>query len=394
MFVLVLETDELGIRFFLKSLNSSFEVNGTISDIATESATMRIFEQKEEFILLSEINDIPEAIEWIRDVIISRGYISSVNDIKAIAQYVMHGGDRFKIPTLLTEDTLVELDKWKDYAPVTMEINLSSIIAARKLFPNIPQFGVFDTAFYHTIPEYAKLYALPYDYIRKHKIKRYGFHGILHRYMMNRAYELTGIKKSKSRLITIEIGYGCSVTAIRNGVAVETSMGFSRLEGPFMLERSGSVNFDVLSFLHTRENMSFEEINTMLYRFSGLCGLAGGLHSLEEVLSAIEKGDKVALNAYRAFVHGIRKHIGAKLLILSGVDVIVVSGALAEKSPKLREDLFEDLTFFGIVVDSGINQKIDGSNDAVISAASSSVKVLYVKRNSGKAIFEEVEKFL
>lgn len=395
MAILVLESDERNLRWYLKRRATGQEAYGTVTDIATEASTLRLTDAEgKESILLSEANDIPEAVEWLRDVLLQRGLISAPSDLRAIGQYVAHGGSRFRIPTLITDDLLLELDRCKPYAPTLMEANLSSIAAAKRLFPGVPQVAVFDTAFFQTLPEHAALYPIPYDYIRKHRIRRYGFHGILHAYLARRTVELAGLDPKKHRIITVELGPVVSLAAVRNGAAVETSTGFGTLDGPCGLESSGTVGFDALTFLAARENMGLDGLHTLLHRFSGLVGLSGGLHSMDEILSAVEKGDETATVAYQAFLHSVRRHIGAFLPVLGGLDALTLSGDLAQNHPRLREDLLADLQPFGLVMDTGLNRSCDGSDDQDLSAASSTVRVLYVRRNTGRALFEETEKLL
>ena len=395
MFILVFDSDELGLRFMLKGLRSDIEIYGSVTDIATEAATLRLMPAGgRETVEISEINDIGEAVCWIRDLLIEKELLSKPEDVRIVAQYVLHGGMKFKVPTLITDDVVETIERLRDYAPTALDINLQAINGVRKFFPGIQQIGVFDTAFHHTIPDHAALYAIPLDYIKKYRIRRYGFHGIPHRAMMTRAIEAAGLERNRSRVITVELSFGCSVNACRNGISVDNSMGFSRLEGLSMPERAGTVNFDVLSLLHAKENMSIEEISTMLYRFSGLFGLSGGCHSMEEVLSAVEKGDAIATNAYNNFIYQVRKCIGAYMLVLGGVDAIAVSGLLVQDLPKVRESIFEDLSGFGIILDPAENGRHTGDNEGPISSATSTVPVYYFKRNISRAIFQEVEKLL
>ena len=395
MFILVFDSDELGLRFMLKSLRSDLEITGSVTDIATEAATLRLNPgDGREAVEIAEINDVSEAVCWVRDLLLERSYLPKVEDLRAVAQYVLHGGQKFKVPAVITDDVVEAIERLRDNAPAALDINLQAINAVRKFFPSIRQIAVFDTAFHHTIPDFAALYAIPLDYIKKYNIRRYGFHGIPHRFMMNRVIEAAGLERNRSRVITIELSYGCSANACRNGISVDNSMGFSRLEGLAMPERAGTVNFDVLSFLHSKENMSIEEISTMLNKFSGLYGLSGGLHSMEEILSAVEKGDVIATNAYKNFIYQVRKHIGAYMLLLGGVDAIAISGILVQDLPQVRESIFEDLSNFGMILDTSENARRIGENEGLISAASSAVKIYYFKRNTQRAIFQEVEKLL
>jgi acetate kinase len=393
--ILVFVAEDEGVRFLLKDQDNSLPLFGSVTGIETESAQLRFHKPGEkETILLSEVNDVSEAVLWVRDFLLEKGFVSALAEISLIAQMVAHGGDKYKIPTVIVDEVIADLDKLKDFAPVPLEFNLACIRAVKKHFPGIRQVAVFDTAFHQTIPEYATLYAIPYDYIQKYGIRSYGFHGISHKYMTNLAFQHSGIDKNKSRIITMHLGQSCSITAVKNGVAIDTSMGFSPMEGLVMKYRAGNINFDVLSFLHNKENMSFEELDTMLYKFSGLYGLSGGLNSMEEIISEKERGNKIAENAYQAFVYSIRKYLGAYYLLLGGLDVIVFTGAMVRSFPQVRKSIFEGLNHFGIKVDDDRNERCVDNQDGEISADTSPVKIYYIRQSIRLAIYEEVQKIV
>jgi len=393
--ILVFDAEDYGVRFLLRNTKSSFVLFGSITNIGTEASTLNYHIRGEkQNIELSEVNDVAEAVNWVKDFLIQKKFINDLSDIRIIGQRIVHGGSEFKVPTLITETVVNKLHGLTELAPAHMSFNLQCVSAVKKYFPGIKQVGVFDTAFHSTLPPYAYLYAIPYNYIQKYNIRRYGFHGISHKYMMEQALKLGGFDKNNSRIITMHLGHGCSMTAIKNGVSVDTTMGFSPLEGLVMKERAGSVNFDVASFLHTKENLSFEELNTTFYRFSGLYGLSGGLNSIEEIISEMEKGNEIAAQAFNVFIYTIRKQIGAYMLTLGGLDAIVMTGLLVKFSPIVRSFLFDDLNQFGIKLDPDKNDTYLDKKEGDISSSSSKVKIYYVKQAIRMAISNEIEKML
>ncbi len=395
MSVLIFVAEDEGIRFLLKNHDNTTVLFGSVTGIQTESSQLKFHNTGEkESILLAEVNDVSEAVLWIKDFLLEHKYINSLEDIPLIAQMVAHGGDKYKVPTVIVDDVITELNRLKDFAPVPLEFNIACIHAVKKHFPGIRQIAVFDTAFHQTIPKYAALYAIPYDYIQKYGIRSYGFHGISHKYMTNLAFKHSGIDPKKSRVITMHLGQSCSITAVKNGAAIDTSMGFSPMEGLIMKYRAGNINFDVLSFLHNKENMSFEELDTMLYKFSGLYGLSGGLNSMGEIISEMEKGNEIVKNAYDAFIYSIRKYLGSYILLLGGVDVIVFTGALVRSYPQVRESIFEGLNQFGIKVDEDRNERCVDTQDGEISADKSNVKIYYIRQSIRLAIYTEVENMI
>lgn len=393
--ILVFDAEDYGVRFLLRNTKSSFVLFGSITNIGTEASTLNYHIRGEkQNIELSEVNDVAEAVAWAKDFLIQKKFIKDLSDIRIIGQRIVHGGSEFKVPTLITDTVVNKLHGLTELAPEHMAYNIQCVSAVKKYFPGIRQVGVFDTSFHSTLPPHAYLYAIPYNYIQKYNIRRYGFHGISHKYMMGKAITLGGFEKNNSRIITLHLGHGCSMTAIKNGVSVDTTMGFSPLEGLVMKERAGSVNFDVASFLHTKENLSFEELNTTFYRFSGLYGLSGGLNSIEEIISEMEKGNEIAAQAFNVFIYTIRKQIGAYMLTLGGLDAIVMTGLLVKFSPIVRSFLFDDLNQFGIKLDPDKNDKYVDKKEGDISSSSSKVKLYYVKQAIRMAISNEIEKML
>lgn len=391
MYILVFDAEDYGVRFHFRDIQKTIFLSGGIRGIGTEATTlMYAYKGERARTLLSEINDVTEAVQWIRDFLIEQKHLPSLNELAVIGQRIVHGGTEFKVPTVITEDVIKKLKELKDFAPVHLSFNLDSIQAVKKLFPGRKQIGVFDTAFHQTLPPKAYLYAIPFDYIKKYGIRRFGFHGISHKYMFLKSLEFSGIEMKYSRVITLHLGHGCSATAVKNGVSVDTTMGFSPLEGLIMKERSGTVNYDILSFLHNKENMSWEEIDTMLYQFSGLYGLSGGLHDMGEIISEVEKGNQAAQEAYDSFIYSIRKTLGSYALVLEGIDAVVVTGVLVHDYPKVRESIFEKLGVYGIKIDEDRNRSCVGELEGEISSASSRVKVYYVRQAIRMAIADEI----
>lgn len=337
--------------------------------------------------LAEAIKDHRSAIDYILRWIISPEskieHITSLSDIHAVGHRVVHGGEKFTMSVLLDDKVVEQIEDSIELAPLHNPANLKGIVAARELLgPGVPQVAVFDTAFHSTMPETSYLYAIPYQLYRRHHIRRYGFHGTSHRYVAYRYRQLVGLKSEQTNIITLHLGNGCSACAIKNGESLDTSMGFTPLEGLVMGTRGGDIDPSLVEFIRHKEGMSGREIDTMLNKQSGLLGLSGLTNDMRELMDEErEKQDRRARLAIDIFCIRARKYIGAYLAELGGADAIVFTGGIGENSPAIRERICKGLEWMGLVLDKQLNDKMAGGNEGEISAKDSRLRAYVIPTN-------------
>ena len=279
--------------------------------------------------------------------------VSSVADIEAVGHRVVHGGEKFSQSTRIDDDVRSALEELIELAPLHNPHNLRGIAAARAVLgPGVPQVAVFDTAFHHSLPETAHIYAIPYQFYRRHRVRRYGFHGTSHRYVAWRYRQLTGRAREDTNIITLHLGNGASACAIAGGMSVDTSMGFTPLEGLVMGTRSGDIDPAILDFIAAKEGFSLGELDSMLNKQSGLLGVSGLTADMRELLAEeAENGDRRARLAIDLFCYRIRKYIGSYLAAMNGADAVVFAGGIGENSPDVRRRICANLQWLGIELD-------------------------------------------
>lgn len=332
------------------------------------------------------IRDIRAALEtvlrWISESAEIEG-IHSLADIQAVGHRVVHGGERFKQSVLIDEEVLRGIEDCIELAPLHNPSNIKGINAVRELFGKaIPQAAVFDTAFHQTLPEHSYLYAIPYQFYRRHKIRRYGFHGTSHRYIAYQYRTINKIPRPNVNVITLHLGNGCSIAAIKGGNSIDTSMGLTPLEGLVMGTRSGDLDAAILEFIGAKEGLSIHEIEMMLNKQSGLLGISGLTNDMRELLAeAEESGDRRAKLAIDIFCYRVRKYIGAYLAAMNGTDAIIFGGGIGENSPKIRELICKELNWLGVEIDSEKNETHKRGKEGIISTDSSKPKVWVIPTN-------------
>lgn len=289
--------------------------------------------------------------------------ITTVGQIEAVGHRVVHGGERFTASTRVDDAVWRELEDLIDLAPLHNPHNLRGIAAARAaLGPGIPQVAVFDTAFHHSLPEPAYIYAIPYQLYRRYKVRRYGFHGSSHRYLAYRYRQITGVTREGTKIITLHLGNGASACAIDGGKSVDTSMGFTPLEGLVMGTRSGDLDPAILDFVAVKEGMGLPELDAMLNKQSGLLGVSGLTADMRELLAEeAENGDRRARLAIDVFCYRVKKYLGAYLAAINGADAIVFAGGIGENAPEIRRQICDGLDWLGITVDGQQNAKLCGT---------------------------------
>jgi len=302
--------------------------------------------------------------------------------IDAVGHRVVHGGERFKASCLITAEVVKEIEDCIELAPLHNPANLQGIHAVARIFgKDMPQVAVFDTAFHAEMPETSYLYALPYQYYRRYKIRRYGFHGTSHRYVAYRYRQITGKKKEDVRIVTLHLGNGCSACAIRGGKSVDTSMGLTPLEGLAMGTRSGDLDPAILEYLAVKEGLSFDQLDTLLNKQSGLLGISGLTNDMRELLDEErENGDRRATLAIDVFCMRVRKYIGAYLAELGGADAVVFTGGIGENAPQVRERIVQGLEALGLRLDTAANARAVGT-EARISQEGSGTALYVIPTN-------------
>ena len=299
-----------------------------------------------------------EAVKNILDLLIDpiEGVVSSLDEIDAVGHRVVHGMEDFSESVLITPDVIKKVKDAYSVAPLHNPANVTGIEAVESLIPGVPQVAVFDTAFHQTMPAKAFMYALPYDLYEKYGVRRYGFHGTSHRYVSKRACEFLGLRYEKQRIITCHIGNGGSITAIRDGVSVDTSMGLTPTEGLMMGTRSGDVDPGALIYLMERENLDAAALSKLVNKQSGVLGVSGISSDMRDIEDAIAKGDEKAKLALEMYEYRIIKYIGAYVAVLGGVDVIVFTGGVGENQVGTREAICKQFGYLGLTFDAEANK--------------------------------------
>src|SRR6476661_6257248 len=298
--------------------------------------------------------------------------IESVAEIEAVGHRVVHGGERFTHSTRIDDEVRRELEELIELAPLHNPHNLRGIAAARSaLGTGIPQVAVFDTAFHHSLPDTAYLYAIPYQLYRRHRVRRYGFHGTSHRYIAYRYRQLTGRSREATKIVTLHLGNGASACAIVEGKSIDTSMGFTPLEGLVMGTRSGDLDPAIIDFVSSKEGLNLSEIDSLLNKQSGLLGISGLTPDMRELLAEeAENGDRRATLAIDIFCYRARKYIGAYLAAMNGADALILSGGIGENSPEIRSRICAGLEWMGIELDEAKNKSLAGGEGRIDSSKS------------------------
>ncbi|MEI6047918.1 MAG: acetate kinase [Bacteroidota bacterium] len=332
--------------------------------------------------LEGEILDHQSGIEYILGMMISkqRGVIKGLDEIDAIGHRVVHGGERFQGSCYLDDVTIKGIEDCSDLAPLHNPANLKGIYAMKMLLPSAPQVGVFDTSFHQTMPDYSFMYALPYSLYKKYGIRRYGFHGTSHCYVAKRACEILNADYNSQKIITCHLGNGASITAIKNGKSMDTSMGLTPVEGLIMGTRSGDIDAGVLTLIMEKEEIDYSSLNTLLNKHSGVLGISGISSDMREVESAAKEGDERAALALKMYDYRVKKYVGAYAAAMGGVDIVIFTGGIGENGSETRENICSDLEFLGIEFDK---QKNDGARgrELIISKKESRVIVMIVPTN-------------
>lgn len=306
--------------------------------------------------------------------------VADISQIQAVGHRVVHGGERFANSVVIDDGVAEEIQKCVELAPLHNPHNLRGYFVARKVMPQVPQVAVFDTAFHQTMPPHAYIYGLPYSYYRRYHIRRYGFHGTSHRYVAYRYRKIFGKARDEVNLITAHLGNGCSITAINKGHSVDTSMGFTPLEGLLMGTRCGDIDPAALFYIMSKDELTLHDMSTLLNKFCGLYGISGESNDMRELIAAADKGDEQAKLAIDVFGYRIKKYIGSYFATLGHVDGLVFTGGIGENSPIVRGLACTGLAELGIEIDPTRNAEVVG-REAEISSPASRIRVMVIPTN-------------
>ncbi len=357
---------------------------GVVERIGGEAVITLEVEGKEKRRLTAALKDIRATVDYIVRWAASEASgiddVQSIADIHAVGHRVVHGGEKFTHSVVITDEVMRGIEDMIELAPLHNPANIKGIQAARGIFgAGLPQVAVFDTAFHQTLPETAYLYALPYQFYRRHKIRRYGFHGTSHRYVAYRYRQLRGIKRDETNVITLHLGNGCSAAAIRGGNSIDTSMGLTPLEGLVMGTRSGDIDPAILDYLADKEGFSMRETESMLNKQSGLIGISGLTNDMRELLAeANENNDRRARLAIELFCYRARKYIGAYLAAMNGTDAVIFTGGIGENAAEIRQRICDGLQWTGIELDAAKNDEMTSRREGIISADNSRIAVYVI----------------
>ena len=383
MNILVLNCGSSSVKYqLIEADNRKTLTRGSVERIGMPGATLSNKRHDgDEIRIAGDILDHTIAIEYILAVLLSRnhGVINDKSDIHASGHRVVHGGESFTDSVLITENVIKTLRDNIELAPLHNPHNLRGIAACDVSLPGVPQVAVFDTAFHQKMPKKAYLYGLPYSLYTQYKIRRYGFHGTSHRYVSDRAATIIGKPMAELKIITCHLGNGCSMAAVDRGTSVDTSMGFTPLEGLLMGTRSGDIDPSVILFVMGKEGLSLGEANTLLNKHSGLQGISGVSSDMREIIAEVKNGDKKATYAFDVFAYRVKKYIGAYAAAMGGIDVLAFTGGIGENSPEVRAASCEGLGFLGIGIDEVRNSSQE--KEKRISAEGTRTAVLVVPTN-------------
>jgi len=378
--ILVINSGSSSVKFELFNMPSeAVEASGALSRIGEQRAelSLKVGEVSRE--VKQPVADHAEGLRLIMDTLTdsAHGGIADITEIGAVGHRVVHGGEAFSAPTLITDEVQHAIEDHVELAPLHNPPNLLGITVARELLPHAPQVAVFDTAFHQTIPSYAYTYAVPYELYKEHRVRRYGFHGTSHRYVADRAASLLGKLPEQCNLITAHLGNGASITAVRRGQSVDTSMGLTPLEGLVMGTRCGDIDPALIAYLERVKGLTVGEIDKLLNKKSGLLGVSGVSNDVRELLEAEAAGDQRAALALAIYCYRIKKYVGAYTATLGEVDALVFTGGVGENAASLRERSLMRLERMGYALD-GEKKGAGDRGERDIAAAGSASRILVI----------------
>jgi acetate kinase len=397
MKILVLNCGSSSIKFQMFDMtDQSVLAKGIIEKIGLNGSCLKLTKQNgDQVIFEGEIIDHKIGIEYVLGVLSSKkhGCVQNLNEISAVGHRVVHGGEKFNKSVLIDEAVTAQIEECIDLAPLHNPPNLKGIEAIKEIMPDIKQVAVFDTAFHQTMPKYAYLYGIPHSLYQKYGIRRYGFHGTSHRYVSSRACKILGIDCKSTKVITCHLGNGASVAAVQNGISVDTSMGFTPIEGLLMGTRAGDLDIGVVTYLMEKEKLGVETASTLFNKHCGMLGLTGISSDFRDIREAANNGNDLAQTALKAFDYRVKKYIGFYTAAMNGCDVLIFTGGVGENADDTRKGICEGLDWLGFELDDEKNSGLRGE-EAIISSDKSKVKIMVIPTNEELMIAEDTLRLL
>lgn len=382
MIILVLNCGSSSIKYQLFKMSNGTEMlaKGLLERIGlNESILTHKPTGKEQYKVITDIPDHTTGINMVMEVLCNprHGVIKNINEIKAVGHRVVNGGENYKESVLIDNDVKNDIEVCIELAPLHNPANLKGILSVEKLIPGVPQVAVFDTSFHQTMPDYAYMYAIPYEYYEKYKIRKYGYHGTSHKFVAQKAARILGKDFHNTRIITCHLGNGASITAVNKGKSIDTSMGFTPVDGLIMGTRTGEVDPGVLVYIADKEHLNVTEVSNMINKKSGVFGISQISSDMRDLKTAAEAGNKKAILALKMYAYKVKKFIGSYMAALNGADILVFTGGIGENGYQMRKMICSDMENLGILFDDEANNGSEGK-DIIISKPESKVTVIAV----------------
>ena len=396
MKILVLNCGSSSIKYALYNMDDqSVITSGGIEKIGLPDSFIKFKVNGEKYQIERPIEEHTAGVQFIFEVLTTgeHAVLQSLEELDAVGHRMVHGGERFNQSVILTPEVMEAFAQCNDLAPLHNPANIKGVNAVSAILPDLPQVGVFDTAFHQSMPDYAYMYALPYELYKEYGVRRYGFHGTSHRYVSQRVCEFLGIKAEGSRIITCHIGNGASIAAVKDGHCVDTSMGLTPLEGLVMGTRSGDIDAGAVTFIMDKLGLDTHGISNLLNKQSGLAGVSGLSSDFRDILAGIQNGNDRARLAKEMYTYRIKKYIGQYAAAMGGVDVILFTGGAGENQWEVRDGATRGLEFMGVKIDDERNRACRAT-EAVISADDSRVTVCVVPTDEELMIASDTQRLI
>ena len=391
--ILAINAGSSSLKFQLLEMPSEAVLTeGIVERIGFKDAKFKIEFGDEEVKIVEEILDHAKAVELLMNALVDNKIVESFDEISGVGHRVVHGGERFDKSVVITAETLADIEALSELAPLHQPANITGIKAFQEKLPNAIAVAVFDTAFHQTMPVTSYMYPVATDWYKKHGVRRYGFHGTSHQYVSERAIELLKMPAEETKIITVHIGNGGSLSAIKGGKSIETSMGFTPLAGIMMGTRSGDIDPAIIPFIMEKEGLTIEQITDALNKESGLLGVSGKSSDMRDIEAGVDANEEQSIIAFDLFIKRVTDYIGSYLVTLGGVDAIVFTAGIGENGIEIRELILERLSFLGIEVDRDANKS--RGKEVLISTADSKVKAFVIPTNEEIMIARDTFSFL
>ncbi|HNW97054.1 MAG TPA: acetate kinase [Bacteroidales bacterium] len=385
MKILVLNCGSSSIKYQLLDMANNADVlaKGLLERVGINDSVLKHQAKgKDVYVLVQDVPNHEIGVELILKTLLHPefGVIKDSKEINAVGHRVVHGGEKFSGSVLITQEIIDKMEECVDLAPLHNPANLKGIYAMRKLLPEVPMCGIFDTAFHMTMPDFVYMYGLPYEMYDKYKVRRYGFHGTSHRFVSQKACETLKVKYENQKIITCHLGNGASIAAIKDGKSFDTSMGLTPVEGLIMGTRCGDLDLGAFLFIMEKENMDIKKANNYINKVSGMIGISGISSDMRDIWKAADEGNKRAKLAMDMYIYRVKKYVGAYAAAMGGVDIIIFTGGIGENDFHVRAGVCKEMEYMGLVFDTEKNNNLRGK-DAILTKPESKVKVMTICTN-------------